>query len=578
VYANTMMELNRPTSEQEALWVAAVPEFEKALDLMNDTGSAMITEESAEELRKHTGALVAYNERLLASNEQLQILPTSNQLPTNILSNMQIFHESGDIEGVQGCKRQMVEYLEFQPFGAAIREKLLPQIAPFAKGKGRAIEPAPATIPTASTQELSINPSIRPVRPLRLGGFSPPTIPTASTQELSNNPSIRPDRPLRLGGFSPPMTSTPLGPGATQNSSSGPLPSLDPPVQSANTTTAPFGQFHVGQGPSQPSAGPSPRLTDIGSPMITSQDSSTGPLPSLDPPVQSANTTTTPFGQFHVGQGPSQPSAGPSAHTLPNTTTTPFGQFHVGQRPSQPSAGPSAHPPPRLTDIGSPMRTSQDSSTGPSRNESSVFVSDDELATMFLNLGPETFELRDYRDGRTEFGLFVATRPSQTENARNSRFIINAGTADFPHYIAIKGNDLDPHGAETLVSLGQDVVFDSQRRRRGLKATPNYIKYGPCIEMPRAQDYAPRPGARTRRPDAYIRVEYADDHAVNWLTRSEYSQLTGKKCSERHFAEHMSRFERLQVYMNECKRRNWNPETRQPLTQRERQEYPWLCS
>ncbi|KAF1940458.1 hypothetical protein EJ02DRAFT_513090 [Clathrospora elynae] len=158
-----------------------------------------------------------------------------------------------------------------------------------------------------------------------------------------------------------------------------------------------------------------------------------------------------------------------------------------------------------------------------------LFVSeDDNLKLMASQLVDGTTELLDYTAGMTEFGSLEATRPCQTDNVRFARFIVNAGTSDFPHYTMVKGSDLCPGGAETLSNIpGKDTVFNYKDRKASMKTNANYMKkYGPCIITSRSEGYAPRSGAKPCCSDAYMRVEYVDANApVDWLSRTEYTVL-----------------------------------------------------
>lgn len=196
-----------------------------------------------------------------------------------------------------------------------------------------------------------------------------------------------------------------------------------------------------------------------------------------------------------------------------------------------------------------------------------------------------------YDDGRTEHGKLEGTRPCQTGNVRFSRFIVNAGTEKFPFYKVIRGSDLGPGGAKTFYEKEWQNLFtrfDLTTRKQGMKqAAGCTIKnVSLCVEMPRQSSNRITKSGKPYRADLYIKVEYHTDekknpHAkshltVKWLTRTELSQLVGKKYAEAKEKILMERYKKKRMYFEECKKRRLNPETKKPLTNPEVEEYPWL--
>jgi hypothetical protein len=189
----------------------------------------------------------------------------------------------------------------------------------------------------------------------------------------------------------------------------------------------------------------------------------------------------------------------------------------------------------------------------------------------------DVIEMFEYQNGVTEFGPVVAIRPCQTDNLRFTRFIVNTGTTDRPHYKIIKGTELCPGGAEALSwDTNKETNFNCRERKQRMKSTPGYLKtIGPCAVMPRSEGYAPRSGSKPRRPDTYIRVMYKDDKE-EWLTRTEYVQLVGQSCAERHLKTLVAKYETRSKYMDECKQAGLHPGTGLPLTKKDREEAAWL--
>jgi hypothetical protein len=60
------------------------------------------------------------------------------------------------------------------------------------------------------------------------------------------------------------------------------------------------------------------------------------------------------------------------------------------------------------------------------------------------------------------------------------------------------------------------------------------------------------------------------------LTRTEYVQLVGQSCAERHLKTLVAKYDTRSKYMDECKRAGLHPETGLPLTQKDGEETPWL--
>ncbi|KAF1923279.1 uncharacterized protein M421DRAFT_75706 [Didymella exigua CBS 183.55] len=218
---------------------------------------------------------------------------------------------------------------------------------------------------------------------------------------------------------------------------------------------------------------------------------------------------------------------------------------------NQASKGKSkaANPPLSSTSTGSKTSRSTPESLQSLRQE----LADDDVIEMF-----------EYQNGVTEFGPVVAIRPCQTDNLRFTRFII------------IKGTELCPGGAEALSDKNKETNFNCRERKQRMKSTPGYLKtIGPCAVMPRSEGYAPRSGSKPRRPDTYIRVMYKDDKE-EWLTRTEYVQLVGQSCAERHLKALVAKYETRSKYMDGCKKAGRHPGTGLSLTQKDREEAAWL--
>lgn len=192
-------------------------------------------------------------------------------------------------------------------------------------------------------------------------------------------------------------------------------------------------------------------------------------------------------------------------------------------------------------------------------------------------------EMPDYRDGVTEFGHHVATRPSSTDNVRYSRFVVNAGTIEHPYYRMVQGSELSPGGAEKLSrNTEKETFFDLRQMRRAMdkaaEADELYIKKaGPCIQIPRADGYQPKPGKKQRREDSYIRVEYVTNE-VHFLSRTQYTSLVGANTCKVDFGIFIPRFLEATAYRNACRQANLHPDTLEPLTEQDRKVTPWFFS
>jgi hypothetical protein len=109
-----------------------------------------------------------------------------------------------------------------------------------------------------------------------------------------------------------------------------------------------------------------------------------------------------------------------------------------------------------------------------------------------------------------------------------------------------------------------------------LRTIPNFIKcIGPGVEVQRSATYNPRPGARPRRPDFYLRVTYIDEKQ-DWLCRSEYISFVGKACAERQIEKLILKYNKRSVYLNECIRQGVHPVTLEALQEHDRIKTPWL--
>ncbi|KAF1840105.1 uncharacterized protein K460DRAFT_245744, partial [Cucurbitaria berberidis CBS 394.84] len=184
--------------------------------------------------------------------------------------------------------------------------------------------------------------------------------------------------------------------------------------------------------------------------------------------------------------------------------------------------------------------------------------------------GDDTLEMFNYEDGMTEFGSLVATRPCRTGNVRFDRHIVNSGTSKYPWHNMVRGSELCPGGAEALSQLeGKDTIFDLRAEKKRIKENPSYakVKTGPAAIVQLN-------GPKGRR-EMYTKVEYPDGR-VQWPSRTEYSQLVGKKCADRYFELMEARWKKLSAYMCECRREKVHPDTGLALEEKDRQLLPWF--
>jgi hypothetical protein len=84
--------------------------------------------------------------------------------------------------------------------------------------------------------------------------------------------------------------------------------------------------------------------------------------------------------------------------------------------------------------------------------------------------------------------------------------------------------------------------------------------------MPRSEGYVRR-GTKARQPDTYIKVAYNGELLDEWLSRTEFIQLAGKKFAERQFAILVPAHQKRQMYFEACKAQRKHLRTKQPLTQ-----------
>ncbi|EMD95275.1 hypothetical protein COCC4DRAFT_43964 [Bipolaris maydis ATCC 48331] len=213
------------------------------------------------------------------------------------------------------------------------------------------------------------------------------------------------------------------------------------------------------------------------------------------------------------------------------------------------------------------------SSSGPARTKPKKPVEKDYLSMQLSEL--DVITMPDYSDGKTEFGKLVAVRPCQTGNPRFSRFILHAGTENLEHYRVVRGSDLGPGGAETLESYEPErthQAFNLRNRKSEMKEN-KIAAIGPCVVMSRGENY--KPGPKSRRPDAYVKVEYADK-TVDWVTRTEFIQLTGKKFADRTLVTLESKYKEKARYLEAHRQARMHPDTKKPLQPEDQQDKPWL--
>ncbi|CAG5181471.1 uncharacterized protein ALTATR162_LOCUS9779 [Alternaria atra] len=230
-------------------------------------------------------------------------------------------------------------------------------------------------------------------------------------------------------------------------------------------------------------------------------------------------------------------------------------------------------------DTPAPESTSRTRTQSPIQKFSLGQLTDENLLDLdidSMSLDNDRVEPFAYGNGETEYGPLVATRASISDNPRFHRFIINAGIGEekWEYFRVIKGSDLGPGGAE---SMPQDKVtnFNIKERKKGLKNNP-LIGIGPCVVMPRAEGYVSRAGAKQRQPDTYVRVAYKGITQADWLSKTEFIQLAGKKYAEKHLAIMIPAYHKRQQYFEACKAQRRHPKTKLPLTSEDFESHPWL--
>ncbi|CAN9236111.1 unnamed protein product [Alternaria alternata] len=184
-----------------------------------------------------------------------------------------------------------------------------------------------------------------------------------------------------------------------------------------------------------------------------------------------------------------------------------------------------------------------------------------------------------YKDGMTEDGPVVSIRPSVSGNPRFHRFIINAGLDDdenCEYFKVVKGSDLGP-GAAAGMPQDKEMNFNLKERKKDFEDLEN-VKIGPCVVMPCAESYQRRPGVKERQPDTYIRVKYLKIDETDWLTRSEFYQLCGRRnwADNEYFNRLVPEYYKRQLLFKACKAQKKNPKTKSPLTSEDFKAYPWL--
>jgi hypothetical protein len=257
------------------------------------------------------------------------------------------------------------------------------------------------------------------------------------------------------------------------------------------------------------------------------------------------------------------------------------------------SAPKSTSPTPPVPDTPPTIHGSNTQTSNKPQSSANLFVPESigsfDIDT--FDLEDDTIQMMLYDDGRTEYGKLEATRPCRTGNVRYSRFIVNAGTEGAPFYKVIKGADLGPGGAETFHDEEWQNLytqFDLTSRRKAMRDVGgNTIEaIGPCVEMPRESSTRRTKSGKPYRPDLYVRVKYHNEIAKNplakthptveWQTRTEFSQLVGKKYAEGKEKVMMAKYKKRQLYFETCKARQLHPETKRSLEESDFEEYPWL--
>jgi hypothetical protein len=217
-------------------------------------------------------------------------------------------------------------------------------------------------------------------------------------------------------------------------------------------------------------------------------------------------------------------------------------------------------------------------STNQTNSTASKIALDAELERVLAQRrkGKTVIEPVAYDMGITEFGRHVATRRCKTDNPSFSRFIVNSGTDEMPHYKVIKGADIGL-GAAAILEQNADLHedFDLRSRRAQYKKAPMSLSIGPCVIVPRSEGYVLREGTKSRRLDTYVRLLWKGGRE-EWVSYTELCSLTGKKWTEMRLkyleAEFYKDEEAMQVY-----RKNMlHPDTVEPLTEEDWKKTPWL--
>jgi hypothetical protein len=200
-----------------------------------------------------------------------------------------------------------------------------------------------------------------------------------------------------------------------------------------------------------------------------------------------------------------------------------------------------------------------------------------------------------YTDGKTEYGMLEAVRPTGSVNPSYARFILNAGTEKRPYFRVVRGSDFGPGGAETLHEMGDKHtkfnIFARKKASRDIGRTTVKV-IGPYVELPRAPGYAPKLDkegkSKDRQQDFYVRVQYHTDSKNNplanvpefpnteWLNRPEFMQLVGTKYGTTQDKIMRPKFRKRRAFFEECIKTGKNPETLQPLSEQDKLDYPWL--
>jgi hypothetical protein len=190
--------------------------------------------------------------------------------------------------------------------------------------------------------------------------------------------------------------------------------------------------------------------------------------------------------------------------------------------------------------------------------------------------GKTVIEPMAYDMGITEFGRHVATRPCKTDNPSFSRFIVNSGTDEMPHYKVIKGADIGL-GAAAILEQNEKLhgVFDLRIRRAQYKQAPMSLSFGPCVIVPRSEGYVSREGKKSRRPDTYVRLLWKGGRE-EWVSYTELCSLMGKKCTERRLESLEAEFYKDEEAMQVYKKNMLHPDTAEPLTEEDWKKTPWL--